>query len=121
MTSRTFSGLLLLFVACCAFAQAPVTLKSAVVVLTDDEALRREVEDALVAKAREHDYDAIASYSIVPDIADANSRTFMRALESASVQAVLMVRPSAVGEGSSLESVRAEVSPETYERMREFA
>jgi hypothetical protein len=32
-----------------------------------------------------------------------------------------MVRPSAVGEGSSLESVRAEVSPETFQRMREFA
>jgi hypothetical protein len=83
--------------------------------------LRREVEDALVVKARAHDYDAVPSYSIVPDIADADSRAFMKTLATSGMQAVLMVRPSAVGEGSSLESVRAEVSPETFERMREFA
>ncbi len=122
MTSRILSGLFLLAVAAPALAQqAPVTLKSAVVVLTDDPALREQVENALVAKAREHDYDAIASYSIVPDITDADSRAFMRTLASSGMQAVLMVRPSAVGEGSSLESVRAEVSTETFERMRDFA
>ena len=122
MTLRILSGLFLLAAAAPALAQqAPVTLKSAVVVLTDDPALREEVENALVAKAREHSYDAVASYSIVPEIADADSRAFMRTLPSRGMQAVLMVRPSAVGEGSSLESVRAEVSPEAFERMREFA
>jgi hypothetical protein len=122
MTSRILSGLFLLAAPALALAQqAPVTLKSAVVVLSDDPALRAQVEDALVAKAREHDYDAVASYSIVPDIADADSRGFMKSLASSGMQAVLMVRPSAVGEGSSLESVRAEVSPETFQRMREFA
>ena len=121
MTSRILAGLLLLAIYGSALAQAPVTLKSAVVVLSDDQALRQEVEDALVVKAREHNYDAIASYTIVPDIADANSRSFMKALTDNQVQAVLMVRPSAVGEGSSLESVRAEVSPEMFQAMREFA
>lgn len=127
MTSRIITAVLALVLSAGAHAQAqaqaqaPVTLKSAVVVLADDPALRKEVEDALVAKAREHDYDAVASYSIVPDITDADSRAFMRTLASSGMQAVLMARPSAVGEGSSLESVRAEVSPETFERMREFA
>jgi len=102
-------------------AQATVTLKSAVVVLSDDATLRQEVEDALVAKAREHNYDAVASYTIVPDIADADRRDFMQTLARGGMQAVLMLRPSAVGEGSSLESVRAEVSEETFQRMREFA
>ena len=121
MTSRMLTGLLLLACSAGASAQAPVTLKSAVVVLSDDPALRQEVEDALVSKAREHNYDAVASHTIVPDIADADSRGFMNTLGNSGMQAVLMLRPSAVGEGSSLESVRAEVSPETFERMREFA
>jgi hypothetical protein len=45
----------------------------------------------------------------------------MQTLARGGMQAVLRVRPSAVGEGSSLESVRAEVSEETFQRMREFA
>ena len=121
MTSRILTALLLLAASTGAPAQTPVTLKSAVVVLTDDPALRQEVEDALVAKAREHSYDAVASYSIVPEIADVDNRAFMNTLASNGMQAVLMVRPSAVGEGSSLEAVRAEVSPATFQRMREFA
>ena len=121
MTARVLSGLLLLALSAGAHAQAPVTLKSAVVVLSDDPALRQQIEDALVVKAREHNYDAVASHTIVPDIGDADSRGFMRTLGNSGMQAVLMLRPSAVGEGSSLESVRAEVSPETFERMREFA
>ena len=121
MTSRMLTALLLLGLASGALAQTPVTLKSAVVVLSDDPALRAEVEDALVTKAREHNYDAVASHTIVPDIADANSRAFMRTLARSGMQLVLMLRPSAVGEGSSLESVRAEVPPATFEVMREFA
>lgn len=121
MTSRTLTALLLLGLASGALAQTPVTLKSAVVVLADEPALRAEVEDALVVKAREHNYDAVASHTIVADITDADSRAFMRTLAGSGVQLVLMLRPSAVGEGSSLESVRAEVPPETFERMREFA
>ena len=74
MTSRMLTGLLLLACSAGATAQAPVTLKSAVVVLSDDPVLRQQVEDALVVKAREHDYDAVASHTIVPDIADADSR-----------------------------------------------
>lgn len=121
MTARILTGLLLLAASAGAQAQAPITLKSAVVVLSDDPALREEVEDALVVRAREHNYDAVASHMIVADIGDADSRAFMRTLADSGMQAVLMLRPSAVGEGSSLESVRAEVPDETFERMREFA
>jgi len=121
MPSRTLTALLLLGLASGALAQTPVTLKSAVVALTDDPALRAEVEDALVVKAREHNYDAVASHTIVADITDADSRAFTRTLAGSGVQLVLMLRPSAVGEVSSLESVRAEVPPEMFERMREFA
>lgn len=121
MLARILSGALLVVLSTGATAQSVVTLKSAVVVLSADPTLREAVEDQMVAKAREHAYDAVASHSITPDVGDLDSRSFLRTLAGDGVQAVLMLRPSAVGEGSSLESVRDEVSPDVFERMREFA
>jgi len=69
--------------ACAALAVAGTALaqeiryKSAVVALTDDPALRAEFERTLVAKAREHDYDAITSYDLVPTVADVKSKDFV--------------------------------------------
>jgi hypothetical protein len=121
MTSRILPILSLLAVSSAVFAQDPVTLKSAVVVLSDDQMLRQEIEHAVVTEAREHAYDAVPSHEIAPDVYDLDSRGFMRKLADQGIQAVLMIRPAAVGEGASLESVRNEVSPATFEAMREFA
>ena len=121
MSSRILTGLLLFAVSAGALAQGPVRLQSAVVVLTDDQALREEIEHAVVAKALEHDYDAFPSHEMAPDVHDIDSRGFLQTLAGRGIQAVLILRPSAIGEGSSLESVRAEVSPEMFEVMRKFA
>ena len=102
-------------------AQQTVRYKSAIVALTDDPALRARFETSLAAKAREHDYDAVTSYDLVPDVDDVNGRGFLRTLEVNSVRAVLMLRPAAIGAGSSLESVRNEVSEDLYANMRKFA
>jgi hypothetical protein len=102
-------------------AQEPVRLRSAVVVLTEDAELRKYTEDLLVAKARENRYDAVVSYDLVPNVRDLDRRSFLRTLGEQGIQAVLMLRPSAIGAGSSLESVRNQVSPETLQRMRDFA
>jgi len=120
MKTTQFAALLLILTAV-ADAQSPVRLKSAVVVLSDDNALRQEMEQAVVGTAIEHNYDAVASYEITPDVSDLNSRDFLRALEDKGVQTVLMLRPAAVGAGSSLESVQREVSPEMFQVMREYA
>lgn len=104
-----------------AAAQQTVRYKSAIVALTDDPALRARFETSLAAKAREHDYDAVTSYDLVPDVDDVNGRGFLRTLEANSVRAVLMLRPAAIGAGSSLESVRNEVSEDLYANMRKFA
>lgn len=98
-----------------------VTLKAALVALTDDARLREQFEDSLAAKARENNYDAVASYPIVPDIGDVDGRRFTRDLRAAGVGVVLMMRPAAIGEGSSLAAVRDAVSPQTYADMRRFA
>ncbi|MGD8810531.1 MAG: hypothetical protein PVG24_13065 [Gammaproteobacteria bacterium] len=101
--------------------QEIVTLKAAIVALTDDERLRAEFEDSLAALARENNYDAVASYRIVADVDDVERRRFARDLREAGIGAVLMMRPAAIGQGSSLAAVRDAVSPQVYTNMRDFA
>jgi hypothetical protein len=104
-----------------AAAQAPVTYKAAVVALADEPAVRAEFEEALVTKAREHRYDAITSYDIAPEVRDLDDDDFLDLLEANGVRTVLMLRPAAIGAGSSLESVRNEVSPRLLSDMQRFA
>lgn len=101
--------------------QPPATYKSAVVALTDDAALRQSFESELVAMAKSHNYDAVTSYDITSDVENLDRNAFLEALKARGIQAVLMVRPAAVGEGSSLESVRNEVSSRAFEDMQKFA
>ena len=110
------------FIAATAYAQQPATTyKSAVVALTDDAALRQSFESELVAIAKTHAYDAVTSYDITSDVESLDRDEFLEALAARGVQAVLMVRPAAVGEGASLESVRNEVSSRTFQDMQRFA
>ena len=114
--------LLASLVASTAYAQQPaVTFKSAVVALTEDAALRQGFESELVAVAKSRAYDAVTSYDITSDVASLDTDEFLEALASRGIQAVLMVRPAAVGEGASLESVRNEVSSRTFSDMQRFA
>jgi hypothetical protein len=101
--------------------QPPATFKSAVVALTEDAELRRSFETEVVALAKTHTYDAVTSYDITSDVKSLDTEEFLDALASRGIQAVLMVRPAAVGEGASLESVRNEVSSRTFSDMQRFA
>jgi hypothetical protein len=98
-----------------------VTYKAAVVALADEPAVRAEFEQALVTKAREHRYDAITTYDIAPEVRDLDDDDFLELLEANGVRTVLMLRPAAIGEGASLESVRNEVSPRLLSDMQRFA
>lgn len=104
-----------------ALSQEIVRYRSAVVALTDDAELRMTFEDSLVARAREHNYDAVTSYDLEPNVENLDRDRFLRTLASNGVQAVLMLRPAAIGAGSSLESVRSEVSPDLFNNMQKFA
>lgn len=95
--------------------------KAAVVALTEDAALRADFERELVVKAREHDYDAITSYDLVPEVTDVDSRDFVDTMLANRVDVLLLVRPAAVGPGSSLEAVSQEVSAKTLTDMKDFA
>jgi hypothetical protein len=95
--------------------------KAAVVALTNDAALRSDFERQIVAKARERDYDAVTSYDLVPTVTDVDSREFVDTMLANRVDLVLLIRPAAIGPGSSLDSVRKEVNAKTLTDMRNFA
>jgi hypothetical protein len=95
--------------------------KAAVVALTDDPALRADFERTLVAKAREHNYDAVTSYDLVPTVTDVDNREFVDTMLANKVDLVLLLRPAAIGPGSSLDSVRKEVNAKTLTDMHDFA
>jgi len=122
MLKRSTLLLASVWMAATASAQPPPpVLKAAVVGLTDDVALRQSFETELVALARAHDYDAVTSHDITSDVDSLDQDEFLEALAARGIQAVLMVRPAAVGEGSSLEAVRNEVPTKTFQDMQRFA
>jgi hypothetical protein len=95
--------------------------KAAVVALTEDPELRAEFERELAAKAREHNYDAVTSYDLVPTVTEVDNREFVDTMLANKVDLVLLLRPAAIGPGSSLDAVRKEVSAKTLTDMRDFA
>lgn len=98
-----------------------VTFKAAIVALTGNAMVRQEFENGLTAKARAHRYDAMPSYDLVPKVNDVRDRNFIKTMTAKGVQAVLMVRPAAVGPGTSLDAVKKQVSPAVLADMRAFA
>ena len=121
MLKRSLFLLASLVAATASSQQQPAVFKSAVVALTEDAELRRSFESEVVALARSHSYDAVTSYDITSDVKSLDTEEFLDALASRGIQAVLMVRPAAVGEGASLESVRNEVSTRAFSDMQRFA
>jgi hypothetical protein len=95
--------------------------KAAVVALTNDPGLRSEFERQFVAKARERNYDAVTSYDLAPTVTDIDDKKFIDTMLANKVDIVLLLRPAAIGPGSSLDSVRKEVSAKTLTDMRDFA
>ena len=104
-----------------AVTQEVVIYKAAMVVLVEDPAVRADFEESLAAKFREHNYDAVTTYDFLPDIAEVDDAGFAQRLAEEGIQAILMLRPAAIGAGSTLESVRDEVSPEIYSDIEAFA
>jgi hypothetical protein len=104
-----------------ASVQTATGVKSAVVVLIDDAELRIDLETRLVAKALENRYDAVTTFDLVTEMNDVNDSRFTRALAEKGIEAVLVIKPAAIGEGSAVESVSDEVSSGLLARIREFA
>lgn len=118
----------MLLFACCLFgvqsagSAEPVRYyRIAMVALSEDPEVRREFEDGLVRKAKAFKYDAVTSYEIVPEVKELDNKDVISRLSEAGVQSIVMMKPAAVGPGSTLESVKGEVSNDVYANMRSFA
>jgi len=117
----TLIALLGVFLLNVAVSQDVVLYKSAVVVLVEDPAVRADFEESRAAKFREHNYDAITTYDLLPGTMGVDDAGFAERLAEEGIRAILMLRPAAIGAGSTLESVRDEVSPEIYSDIEAFA
>jgi len=102
-------------------SQAPITLKTAVVALAEDANIRADFEEGLVTKARDRNYNVVTSHSFVPNVTEIDDEDFISRMRLEGVGAVLMMRPAAVGAGSTLESVKDEVTPRVFADMQAFA
>ena len=118
ITFVAFVGVICLNIA---VSQEVVVYKTGVVALVEDPAVRADFEEGLAAKFREHNYDSMPTYNFVPDITGVDDAGFAQRLAEEGIQAILMLRPAAIGAGSTLESVRDEVSPEIYSDIEAFA
>lgn len=97
-----------------AVTQEVVIYKAAVVVLVEDSAVRADFEESLAAKFREHNYDAITTYDFLPETTGVDGAGFAGRLAEQEIQVILMLRPAAIGAGSTLESVQGEVRRSWY-------
>jgi len=113
--------LLSVFVAYPVSPQAQIVYRFAAVALADDPDVRTEFEDGLVAKLREYTFDAVTSYDIVPKVTDVDNRNFIKRMTDREIVGVFLMRPAAVGSGSSLESLRDEIPPDIFRDMSSFA
>lgn len=118
LTLFLISGMLALDAAA---QQSVMRYKLAMVALTEDPQVRIDFEEGLAAKFRANDYDAVTSHEIVPDVTDLDNADIVRRLSEAGIEGIVMMKPAAVGPGSSLKSVRDEVDSDVYANMRSFA
>ena len=95
--------------------------KIAMVTLVENPVTRAAFEDGLAAKFQANGYDAVASHNIISTVTDLGNTDIVHRLSEAGVQGIVMMKPAAVGEGSSLESVKDEISSDIYADMRAFA
>ncbi len=117
---------LVLSLAGCAASAPPAagpsgTYRLALVALIDDPAIRAAFEDGLAAKLAASNYDAVPSHTMVPDAAALDDAGLVTDLAGRGMQGIVMMRPTSVGPGATLESVKNEISPAQYQDMRAFA
>lgn len=98
-----------------------ITYKAGIVALVEDPAVRADFEEGLVAKFNEHNYDVHTTYDFLPDTTGVDDAGFSERLAEEGIQIILMMRPAAIGAGSTLESVRDQVTPEVYSDIEAFA
>ena len=94
--------------------------KFAVVAVADKIDDRTEVENTVSARLQNHDFDAVASHTLIPGDFRVQDKSFRNQLINKGIVAVLVLRPIEVGPGSSIESVVNYVESHTYSTVQDF-
>jgi len=95
-------------------------VKFAVVAVADRIEDRTEVENTVSAQLQNHDFDAVASHTLIPGEFRVQDKSFRNQLLNKGVAAVLVLRPIEVGRDSSIESVVNYVESHTYSTVQDF-
>lgn len=92
----------------------------AVMAMDVDAPSRRLLEDAIVERLRQNNYQVSASYQVIRSVRDIDTRTVRMMLAQAGFDAVLIIRPVDIGRRATIESVQEFLSPGNYQTIAEF-
>ena len=95
-------------------------LKFTVVALSKEHNIRRDFENELVKNLRENNYDAVTSYSLLPNISNLRDPALRLKLQEEGIQGVLLLRPIDIGEQASIQSAQKQIAPKTYNTIETF-
>ncbi len=95
-------------------------LRFALLALTDDDQSRREFENQLVIRLQEDRFDAVASFELLPDPRGMAPGAVRRRLLDSGVQAVLILRPLELAEGTTLSPGQLQMSPGEFTSVSRF-
>ena len=91
-----------------------------VLALDVDGASRRLLENALVERLRENDYQVSQSCPVIEKVSEIDTRTVRTVLADAGYDAILIIRPVDIGRQATIESVQEFLTPQSYQSIAEF-
>lgn len=97
-----------------------VRVKFAVIALDTDGATRISFEDQLAQALVVDNYDAVASYTLLPDISDITDPSLREKLLNNGINLVMVLRPVDIGTTATIESVQGHLRPDDYGSIQEF-
>ena len=118
-----FAAMLTLSVAGATQAQdqsGAVFMRFAILALTDEDDVRHQIEDQLVTTLRAGNYDAVASYTLMPDLDSFQNGSARVQLMGQGIQAALVMRPVDVSLNSPEASARLRLAPEEVNSLTRF-
>jgi len=92
----------------------------AIMAMDVDAPSRKLLEDAIVKRLRENQYQVSESYRVIRSVRDIDTQTVRVMLAQVGFDAVLIIRPVDIGRRATIESVQEFLSPSNYQTIAEF-
>jgi hypothetical protein len=95
-------------------------LRFSVMALSESESSRRAFENQLVIRLSENRYDVIPSYDLIPDLVEMQTTQVRSLLLASGVQAILILRPLELPEGTALSAQQLQMNPGEFTSVSQF-